>query len=248
MHICRFIIGYYYHSFKCRYIDTVECRPAVDVLKARAFVFIEYGSWWSCIGVYGGQSQAIFPKQQVYFKCLHQLIPGVVTCFNLKWIRYAFTSTNATIIMMIAFKIIFLPMNVTRLIILMHRQTSNISRTIACNEIIDHSDVVGASPDGVVPTTFNLTTGFNGLDKGDCKTRRETLKFWDLVTTYIRDFTVNILRGHMRDRRDLNARVLILNPMNVPYISLQHCCLAYLYASLFQPPSWPPSSGFMGHK
>ena len=34
-----------------------------------------------------------------------------------------------------------------------YRQTSNISRTLAGNKIVDHSDVVGASPAGAAPTT-----------------------------------------------------------------------------------------------
>ena len=37
-------------------------------------------------------------------------------------------------------------------------QTSNISRTLVSNEIADHSDVVGASPVGVAPTTSSFAT------------------------------------------------------------------------------------------
>ena len=60
-----------------------------------------------------------------------------------------------------------------------YRQTSNIRRTLVGNEIVDHSDVAGAS----APTTFHsrLTLDFNELVKGNCKTRRETFKFWDLL-------------------------------------------------------------------
>ena len=62
-----------------------------------------------------------------------------------------------------------------------HRHISNISHTIVGNKIVDHSDVVGASPVGAAPTTSSFSTsrtpGFNGLGK----TRRETFKFWDLV-------------------------------------------------------------------
>ena len=65
-----------------------------------------------------------------------------------------------------------------------NRQTSNIRRASVGNKIVDHSDVVGASPVGAAPTTSSfpfLTLGFNGLDKDNCKTRRETFTFWDLV-------------------------------------------------------------------
>ena len=41
---------------------------------------------------------------------------------------------------------------------LTYLQTSNIKRTIVFNEIIDHSDVVGASPVGAAPTTSSFST------------------------------------------------------------------------------------------
>ena len=34
-----------------------------------------------------------------------------------------------------------------------YRETSNISRTLVGNKIVDHWDVVGASPVGAAPTT-----------------------------------------------------------------------------------------------
>ena len=39
-----------------------------------------------------------------------------------------------------------------------YRQVSNISRTLVGNKIIDHSDVVGASPVGAAPTTSSFST------------------------------------------------------------------------------------------
>ena len=39
-----------------------------------------------------------------------------------------------------------------------YRQTSNISRTLVGNEIVDHSDVVGAAPVGAAPTTSSFST------------------------------------------------------------------------------------------
>ena len=39
-----------------------------------------------------------------------------------------------------------------------YRQTSNISRTLIGNDIVDHSDVVGASPVGAAPTTISFST------------------------------------------------------------------------------------------
>ena len=37
-------------------------------------------------------------------------------------------------------------------------QTSNICRTLVGNKIVDHSDVVGASPVSTAPTTFSFST------------------------------------------------------------------------------------------
>ena len=42
--------------------------------------------------------------------------------------------------------------------ILGYRQVSNISCTLEGNKIVDHSDVVGASPVGAAPTTSSFST------------------------------------------------------------------------------------------
>ena len=39
-----------------------------------------------------------------------------------------------------------------------NRQVSNIRRTLVGNYIVDHSDVVGASPVGAAPTTSSFST------------------------------------------------------------------------------------------
>ena len=39
-----------------------------------------------------------------------------------------------------------------------YRETSNVSRTLVDNKIVDHSDVIGASPVGSAPTTSSLLT------------------------------------------------------------------------------------------
>ena len=39
-----------------------------------------------------------------------------------------------------------------------YRQVSNILRTLIGNKIVDHSDVVGASPVGAAPTTSSFST------------------------------------------------------------------------------------------
>ena len=39
-----------------------------------------------------------------------------------------------------------------------YRKTSNISHSLVGNKIVDHSDVVGASPVGAAPTTSSFST------------------------------------------------------------------------------------------
>ena len=39
-----------------------------------------------------------------------------------------------------------------------YRKTSNISRILVGNKIVDNSDVVGASPVGAAPTTSSFST------------------------------------------------------------------------------------------
>ena len=41
---------------------------------------------------------------------------------------------------------------------LSYRKTSNISRTLVGNKIVDNSDEVGASPVGAAPTTSSFST------------------------------------------------------------------------------------------
>ena len=40
----------------------------------------------------------------------------------------------------------------------MYRHVSNIRRTLVGNKIVNHSDVVGASPVGAAPTTSSFST------------------------------------------------------------------------------------------
>ena len=83
-----------------------------------------------------------------------------------------------------------------------YRQISDISRTLLCNKLVDHSHVVGALPVGAAPTTYiyilDFTLGFNGLGKDNCKMRWEAFKVWGFGEAYIRDLTVdwNCLSGN----------------------------------------------------
>ena len=46
----------------------------------------------------------------------------------------------------------------SRCFFVLYRKTSNISRTLVGNKIVDNSDVVGASPVGAAPTTSSFST------------------------------------------------------------------------------------------
>ena len=69
--------------------------------------------------------------------------------------------------------------------VMTYPETSDITRTLIGNEIVDHSDVFAASPVGAALTTrlfwSQLSPDFNKLRKDTCKGRLETFKLWDLV-------------------------------------------------------------------
>ena len=71
-------------------------------------------------------------------------------------------------------------------------QVSNIRRTLVGNWIVDHSDVVGASPVGHAPTTTSLTQHLASMDLAKTTARRERriIEILGFGADYIRDFTV----------------------------------------------------------
>ena len=73
------------------------------------------------------------------------------------------------------------PFILFRLQCLIYRKISTIRRTFVGNQIVDHSDVVGAACRRCSNYIFilNLTHAFNRLDKDNSKARWETFKFWD---------------------------------------------------------------------
>ena len=59
-----------------------------------------------------------------------------------------------------------------------YRQTSNIKRTLVGDEIVDHSDVVRASPVGAAPTTSSLSTSHMASVNWAKRTARQDEKHW----------------------------------------------------------------------
>ena len=69
-----------------------------------------------------------------------------------------------------------------------YRQTYSISRTLVGNKIVDHSDVVGASPVGAAPNASSFSTYLAAMD--NCKAGRETSNLLWFGATYIRGLNV----------------------------------------------------------
>ena len=104
---------------------------------------------------------------------LHWLIDNDVGwayyCFYWKWF-YAVTKCRTAIVLTL------------HVVIPDYRKVSNIRRTLAGYKIVDHPDVVGASPVGAAPTTSSLSTKhLASLVYAKTATRRETIKLQDLV-------------------------------------------------------------------
>ena len=65
-----------------------------------------------------------------------------------------------------------------------YRQTSNISRPLVGNKVVEHfrcSWSIAWRHCSNYIFILDLTPGFNGLGKYNCKTRRETFQLWGLV-------------------------------------------------------------------
>ena len=73
-----------------------------------------------------------------------------------------------------------------------YRKTPNISPTLLCNKIVDHSDVVGASPVGAAPTTSSyLTYHLASMNWVKTTARRDKKHLsFEIGATYTRGFTV----------------------------------------------------------
>ena len=73
---------------------------------------------------------------------------------------------------------------------LSYRKVSNIKRTLVGNKIVDHSDVVGASPVGAAPTTSSFSTQNRASMDWTKTTADETrnINVLGLGVAYIRDY------------------------------------------------------------
>ena len=78
-----------------------------------------------------------------------------------------------------------------------YRKTSNIRRPLLGNRIVDHSDVVGASPAGAAQTTSSFSVQCptsNWLGQVNCKTpEKRNILSLGFGASYIRDLTVYVV-------------------------------------------------------
>ena len=79
----------------------------------------------------------------------------MVQCFDMHMVSVLNTHKNTYVLF--SFTLLWLHYS-SWLINVMYRETSNISRTSVGSKIVDHSDVVGASPVGTAPTTSPFST------------------------------------------------------------------------------------------
>ena len=118
-----------------------------------------------------------------------------------------------------------------------YRKTSNISRTLVGNKIVDNSDVVGASPVGAAPTTSSFSTWhLASMDwaKTTARGYKKQLKFgiwcdlyWRFYGRYVLvnwNLQCNIQSSHGSGGRFkkayelLNLRALKFSPVNKMHI------------------------------
>ena len=95
------------------------------------------------------------PQQKwTLFKCQYWLVNGIFIIFIVLGWFVKVQHRNRKSILMQQFKFaIILIYSYPK-----YHQTSNISGNLRGNEIVDHSDVFGASPVGAAPTTSSLST------------------------------------------------------------------------------------------
>ena len=71
-------------------------------------------------------------------------------------------------------------------------KVSNIRRTLVGHRIVDHSDVVGASPVGAAPTTYSLSlnTWLQWIGQRQLQDETRNIYVLGLGASYIRELTV----------------------------------------------------------
>ena len=101
-----------------------------------------------------------------------------------------------------------------------YRKTSNIRRTLVANKIVDHSDVVGASPVGAAPTTSSFSTWhLASKDSAETAARQENLLsvgIWCVL--YLK------LDGHRVDMYNARWWLITRPDMNISIERVRYHC------------------------
>ena len=83
----------------------------------------------------------------------------ILIIISLKFVPKGSIDNNLALVKIVAWlRIGDKPVSAPMLTRFTYRQVSNIRRTLVGNWIVDHSDVVGASPVGAAPTTSSFST------------------------------------------------------------------------------------------
>ena len=133
-----------------------------------------------------------------------------------------------------------------------YRQTSDISRTLVGNKIVDHPHVVGASPVGAASTTSLFSTyHLASMDWAKVTSKRDEkhLNFGFCAASYIRGLTVCIIKWPIigsddgllpvRTKRSYNFSEIWIRIVNLSFWKVHfRCCLQsvrhFLPASICQ--------------
>ena len=87
---------------------------------------------------------------------------------------------------------------------LKYRQVSNIRRTLVGNWIVDHSEVVGASPFGAAPTTSSFSTWLHYVVQRQLQAKMRNIRVLGFGPSCIRDFTIIELNPALLQWRGVN--------------------------------------------
>ena len=108
---------------------------------------------------------------------------------------------------------------------LMYLHTSSISHTLMASNIVDHSDVVGASPFGVASTTSSFSTQhLASMDWVKTTTRREPFKCQDFVQLILEVWQYNslwsgdiisIMACHLFGAKPLSQQIMTHYQLNI---------------------------------
>ena len=102
--------------------------------------------------------------------------------------------------------------------IMSYRKISDISHTLVGNKIIDHSDVVGASPVGAAPTTSSFSTWLQYIEQRQLQAETRNIYVLGFGVAYIRDFTFYFITNYIECSTVSSCPPPLLGQYNAVYL------------------------------